>query len=67
MLKGDKFILNIYEYKLIDHIPDDNELNRLGSEGWELSAILNLNPQLNRIIYYFKRKKGELMTITECK
>lgn len=65
MLKGDKFILNTYEYKLIDHIPDDKELSRFGSEGWELVAILNLNPQVNSIIYYFKRKKGELMTIAE--
>ena len=65
MIKGDKFILNTYEYKLVDHIPDEKELNRFGSEGWELTAILNLNPQLNRIVYYFKRKKGELMTIAE--
>lgn len=65
MIKGDKFILNIYEYKLLDYIPNSEELSKLGSEGWELTAVLNLNPHVNRIIYYFKRKKGELMTIVE--
>lgn len=62
MIKGDKFILNIYEYKTLEHIPNDKELEALGSEGWELCSILNID---NKIIYYFKRKCGELMTIRE--
>ncbi len=63
MIKGDKFILNTYEHKVIDHVPTDEELNILGSEGWELCAILNLE---KKILFYFKRKCGELMTIREC-
>ncbi len=63
MIKGDKFLLNIYQYKTIDHIPDDKELENLGGEGWELCSILNL--EVDKIIYYFKRKCGELMTIRE--
>jgi len=63
MIKGDKFILNIYEYKSLDHIPNDEELESLGSEGWELCSILNIDIKK---IYYFKRKCGELMAIREC-
>lgn len=63
MIKGDKFLLNMYEYKTLDHIPNDKELEILGNDGWELSSILNID---NNIIYYFKRKCGELMTIREC-
>ena len=65
MIKGDKFILNMYEYKTIDHIPNDEELKDLGSNGWELCGILNLNMPI-KTIYYLKRKCGELMTITDC-
>lgn len=64
MIKGDKFLLDIYEYKILDYIPDNKELNDLGSNGWELCSILNLR-QFNRIVYYFKRKNGELMTVIE--
>lgn len=61
MIKGDKFILNTYEYKTtLGHILNDEELENLGSEGWELCGILNIDI---KIIYYFKRKCGELMTI----
>ena len=63
MIKGDKFVLNTYEYKTIEHIPNGNELEELGSEGWELCSILNIDV---KIVYYFKRKSGELMTISEC-
>lgn len=63
MIKGDKFLLNIYEYKTTDHIPTDEELKKIGSEGWELCSILNLD---NNITYYFKRKSGELMSVKEC-
>lgn len=66
MIKGDKFLLNQYEYKTLSYIPEEIELDKLGSEGWELCSILNLNPGINKILYYFKRKRGELMTITEC-
>ena len=64
MIKGDKFLLNTYEYKTLDHIPNDKELEDLGNDGWELCSILNLDMP-NKIIYYFKRKCGELMTIRE--
>lgn len=60
MIKGDKFILNTYEYKSLEHVPNDEELERFGSEGWELCGILNIDI---KIIYYFKRKCGELMGI----
>lgn len=63
MIKGDKFILNTFEYKTVDHIPNDKELEKLGSEGWELCGVINLD---NRITCFFKRKCGELMTIKEC-
>lgn len=62
MIKGDKFILSIYEYKTLDHIPNSEELENLGSEGWELCSILGTD---TKITYYFKRKCGELMTIRE--
>lgn len=65
MIKGDKFILSTYEYKTLDHIPNNKELEDFGSNGWELCSILNLDMQ-NKIVYYFKRKCGELMTITDC-
>jgi hypothetical protein len=65
MIKGDKFLLNIYEYKTIDHIPNNKELEDLGNDGWELCSILNLDMS-NKIVYYFKRKCGELMTIKAC-
>ena len=64
MIKGDKFILSTYEYKTIDHIPSDKELENLGSEGWELCGILNADMPI-KIAYYFKRKSGELMTIRD--
>ena len=63
MIKGDKFILNTYEYKTLEHIPNGEELEILGSEGWELCSIINIDV---KIIYYFKRKCGESMTIKEC-
>lgn len=66
MIKGDKFLLSTYEYKTLDHIPNDEELEGFGSEGWELCGILNLDIS-NKTIYYFKRKCGELMTIREIK
>ena len=65
MIKGDKFLLNMYEYKTLDHIPSDKQLEDLGNDGWELCSILNLDMPL-KIVYYFKRKCGELMTIREC-
>lgn len=64
MIKGDKFLLNIYEYKTLDHIPNNKELEDLGNDGWELCSILNPGMPA-KIIYYFKRKCGELMTIRE--
>lgn len=64
MIKGDKFLLNTYEYKTLDHTPNDKELEDLGNDGWELCSILN-SDMSNKIIYYFKRKCGELMTIRE--
>lgn len=64
MIKGDKFLLNTYEYKTLGHIPDNKELEDLGNDGWELCSILNFEP--NKIMYYFKRKCGELMAIREC-
>lgn len=63
MIKGDKFVINTYEYKTIHHIPDDKELETLGNEGWELCCILATEFNMT---YYFKRKCGELMTIREC-
>jgi len=63
MIKGDKFILNTFEYKTLEYIPNDKELERFGVEGWELCDIINLD---NKIICYFKRKCGEMMTIKEC-
>lgn len=62
MIKGDKFLLNTYEYKTLDHIPNNKELEDLGNDGWELCSILNLDMP-TKIIYYFKRKCGELVTI----
>lgn len=62
MIKGDKFLLNMYEYKTLDHIPSDKQLEDLGNDGWELCGIINLD----MLVYYFKRKSGELMTIREC-
>lgn len=59
-MKGDKFILNTYEYKILNRVPDIKELDKLGSEGWELCGILDQN----MIIYYFRRKNGELMGIS---
>jgi hypothetical protein len=65
MIKGDKFLLNTYEYKTLDHVPNNEELEDLGSDGWELCSILNLEP--DKIVYYFKRKCGELVSIREYK
>jgi len=59
-MKGDKFIINTYEYKTLNRVPDIKELDKLGSEGWELCSVLDQNT----IIYYFKRKSGESMGIS---
>lgn len=60
VMKGDKFLVNSYEYQILNHIPDDKELKDLGSEGWELCGIL----ENSRIMYYFKRKNGEFIGIS---
>lgn len=50
----------IWEYKLIvrdlsaDTLPDETELDRLGTEGWELAGILS---DSNLVYFYFKRVK----------
>jgi hypothetical protein len=59
-MKGDKFTVNSYEYQMLDHIPNDKELKDLGSEGWELCGILGMD----RIMFYFKRKNGEFIGIS---
>lgn len=60
-MKGDKFIMGTYEYKMLNHVLNFEELSKLGSEGWELCGVLDQNT----IIYYFKRKNGELMGISD--
>ena len=46
----------VWEYHQLvakeNRLPSDETLNRLGSEGWELSGVLHAAP---RVIYYFKR------------
>ena len=46
----------VWEYHQLvakeNRLPSDDTLNRLGSEGWELSGVLHA---ATRVIYYFKR------------
>lgn len=59
-----RITVNKYEYKILYYIPDEKELNKLGSSGWELCGILNLS-KMNKIMYYFKRKVGEFLATQE--
>lgn len=45
-----------WEYKILarglDELPDSIELNALGADGWELTAVISAAGQA---LYYFKR------------
>ena len=45
-----------WEYKILarslDDLPEQDELNRLGKDGWELSGTVSTPSQ---VIFYFKR------------
>jgi hypothetical protein len=45
-----------WEYKVLsrplDELPDSDELNRLGKDGWELAATIHTPEQ---VYFYFKR------------
>lgn len=43
-----------WEYLILD-VPDQAELNRLGSEGWELIAIAGTQTQYWTVRAFFKR------------
>lgn len=40
------------EYKLLEISPRDIEaaLNKAGEDGWDISAVMEINPNLSRII-----------------
>ena len=52
----------IWEYKQVirnlakEEAPTEEELNRLGAEGWELAGVMN---DSLLAYYYFKRMSGE--------
>jgi hypothetical protein len=51
----------VWEYKLLsrnlskEEAPGEEELNRLGKEGWELAGVFTDSPFVH---FYFKRLKG---------
>jgi hypothetical protein len=51
----------VWEYKRVmhdlqdDQLPEEQELNEFGKDGWELVSIVNLP---GRIYLYFKRMKS---------
>lgn len=55
------FTLNKWEYRILEYIPLDDELDELGLEGWEMCGIHDMSPDIDKVLYYFKRKCGELV------
>ena len=43
-----------WEYKVVD-VPDQGELNKLGSEGWELVAVAGTSSEYYIIKAFLKR------------
>ena len=43
-----------WEYKIID-VPDQAELNKLGTEGWDLVAVAATGTQYFRVRAFLKR------------
>jgi uncharacterized protein DUF4177 len=44
-----------WEYKVVDDVPSEDELNKLGADGWELIAITATGSAYCRIRAYLKR------------
>ena len=53
-----------WEYRVLtidtreEPLPDDEQLNELGTKGWILVGVLNLSESI-RVHYYFVRQKKE--------
>lgn len=46
-----------WEYKILGHTSDDEVLNTLGKDGWELAAALSYARENGSMRYVFKRPK----------
>jgi hypothetical protein len=52
-----------WEYKRIEGVPDENILNQLGAQGWELAGVVSDTGQTGHMPVYttvtliFKRRK----------
>ena len=51
-----------FEYKILESVNDDLDLNVYGGNGWELVTIIKQVPRVitaQRYLYHFKREKAK--------